>query len=173
VAFSPDGKLLATARADGTVRLWNPATGQPIGSPFQTCQTGVTAVAFRPGDKLLASAGLDGTVRLWNLATSQPIGAPLHASARNGVSAVAFSSDGKLLAGAGLDGTVRLWDMTTLGQNVAKITDLVPHLCAMAGRPLTRAEWALIRAAGPGVPKGLPLNAAPTAAPACRSPARA
>jgi WD40 repeat protein len=68
VAFSPNGKLLASADADGTVRLWNPATGQPVGAPIQTgALNGVDAVAFSPNGKLLASADADGTVRLWQI----------------------------------------------------------------------------------------------------------
>ena len=116
VAFSLSGKLLASADADGTVRLWNPATGQPVGTPLQTGSGpagGVQAVAFSPNGELLASADGDGTVRLWNPATGQPVGTPLHASARNGVRAVAFSPNGELLASADGDGTVRLWNPAT------------------------------------------------------------
>ena len=80
VAFSPNGRLLASADADGTVRLWNPATGQPVGAPHHESAQ-VTGVAFSPNGKLLASAGADGTVRLWNPATRHLVATPIPAPA--------------------------------------------------------------------------------------------
>jgi WD40 repeat protein/transcriptional regulator with XRE-family HTH domain len=120
VAFSPDGRLLATACAGGTMRLWNPATGQAVGAPFRAASgIAVTAVAFSPDGRLLASGDSHGTVRLWYPATGKPVRAPFPAATVPGiaVTALAFSPDGRLLASADSDGTVSLWNPAT-GQPV-------------------------------------------------------
>ena len=144
VAFSPDGTTLAAGSdqgVNGTVWLWNAATRRPIGAPLINGFGGpVSSVAFSPHGKTLASGSYDGSVWLRDMATPQP-GRPVTASGFP-VYSVAFSPDGKTLASGSIDGTVRLWNMATPGRNPAETTDLVRYLCALAGRPLTRVEWA-------------------------------
>jgi hypothetical protein len=72
VAFSPDGTLLASADAHGTVQAWHAATGQPSGSLLHA-GSAVTAVAFSR-DGTLASGGADGVVLLWGPVAGQPAG---------------------------------------------------------------------------------------------------
>ncbi len=115
VAFSPNGKIVATASQDGTVRLWDVATHRQIGAPLRADSSAVRGVAFSPDGKTLATASNDGAARLWDVATHRQIGAPLRADAA-AVNAVAFSPDGKTLATASSDGTVRLWDVATQRQ---------------------------------------------------------
>ena len=114
VAFSPDGRLLAGAYSDGTIWLWNRATGQahaltlPASSPISA-----NSVAFSPDGRLLAGAYSDGSIRLWNPATGQAHALTLPASSPISANSVAFSPDGRLLAGAYSDGSIRLWNPAT------------------------------------------------------------
>ena len=66
IAFTPDGRTMATAGADHSVRLWDVASRQPLGGPLEAHSGWVSAVAFSPDGTRLASAGEDRTVRLWD-----------------------------------------------------------------------------------------------------------
>jgi len=143
MAFSPDGKTLASGSLDNTVRLWNVGTHQQVGGPLTGHSSQVWSVAFSPDGQTLASGSLDGTVRLWDLATRRQIGSPLSTPAPQSgsvplsskVQSVAFAPDGKTLASGRDDGTVQLWDTSYL-------VDTAEYLCVSAGRSFTPAEWA-------------------------------
>jgi WD40 repeat protein len=117
VAFSPDGKTIASGSHDGTIIMWDIATHQPI-RKIKSLPVDVFSVAFSPDGKTLVSANGWADIIRWNVETGKPIGEPLvgHSSA---ITSIAFSPDGKILASASWDDTVVLWNVAT-GQMIGQ-----------------------------------------------------
>ena len=107
VAFSPNGRTIVTGGTDGTARLWDAHTHEPIGQPLRH-ENRVLSVAFSPDGQTILTGSHDKTARLWDAASGRPRGAPLRH--HGWVSAVAFSPDGQTILTGGSDGRARLWD---------------------------------------------------------------
>ncbi len=121
VAFSPDGRRVASADYGGVVKIWDAASGDEITSPVpieEPDRSTVMSVAFSPDGRLFAAAGLDRTIRCWDASRwdarstgpQKPLFTLLHPSSVNGL---AFSPDGNGLAAAYDDHTIRAWDLRT------------------------------------------------------------
>jgi WD40 repeat protein len=128
LAFSPDGKHLASGGADGVLQVWEVETGREV-LTLRGYGRPVRQVVFSPDGKRLASAGADDKVRVWDTASGQEILTIIgHAGP---VSGLAFQAAGKRLATAGEDKTVKLWDAAT-GQEVLTLRDSTRVVNAVA-----------------------------------------
>jgi WD40 repeat protein len=111
VAFSPDGKRLASAGADGIVKVWEALTGQEI----LTIKEAGGLIAYSPDGKRLLSGSGDKTAKVWDAQTGQ-LTHTLNGHAE-AVTSVAVSLDGKRLASASMDNTLKVWNAQT-GQEI-------------------------------------------------------
>lgn len=135
VAFSPDGRLLASAGDDKTIRLWNMAdpAPEPVILPPDH-QASILSLAFSPDGQTLATASDDSTIRLW--AVKQPLsGSTLLSDQEFGVLAVAFSPDGQTLASADDQGTIRLWNLADPAAEPESLSDHTAPVWSIAVSP--------------------------------------
>ncbi len=110
VAFSPDGRSLATVCADRLARLWDLAKGAPLSAPMGHDEA-VHALAFSPDGTMIATVGRDGLLRRWDAVTGTAIGVAIRHEAP--VNAVRFSPDGSTIATASRAKMTCLWDAAT------------------------------------------------------------
>nr|WP_322678050.1 trypsin-like peptidase domain-containing protein [Nostoc sp. DedQUE03]MDZ7973366.1 trypsin-like peptidase domain-containing protein [Nostoc sp. DedQUE03] len=117
VAISADGKTLTSGSGDGTIKIWNLATGQEIRT-FKGHSDEVTSVAFSPDGRTLASGSLDKTIKIWNPNTGKVLRI-LQGNSRR-VHSIAISPDGKTLATGGWGDTINIWNIAT-GQGITNL----------------------------------------------------
>ena len=145
VAFSADGKTLATGTRDNRIRLWEVSTGKRLAS-IAGHEWGVSSVAFSSDGVTLASGAGDGKVQLWGARTGkhwQTVGK--HSGS---CSSVVFSPDGKILASSGSDKKILLWDAFT-GEHLRTLKEHTDRILGLSfspnGRTLVSASWTEIR----------------------------
>ena len=111
IAYSPDGKRLATAGQDGTAKVWDVSSGEEIFSIDIAQQGGLNAIVYNADGRRLATASDNGKAQIWDALTGKEL-LTLHGHTDE-VWSVAFSPNGKHVATASIDGTAKIWNANT------------------------------------------------------------
>ncbi|MBD2361325.1 ribosome assembly protein 4 [Anabaena minutissima FACHB-250] len=110
VAYHPDGKQLASASADKTIKIWDISTGKTL-QTLSGHSNWVNSIAYSPDGQQLASASWDKTIKIWDISTGQPLRTLSGHSSP--VISIAYSPDKQQLASASIDSTIKIWDIST------------------------------------------------------------
>ncbi|MCG9126842.1 trypsin-like peptidase domain-containing protein [Candidatus Poribacteria bacterium] len=118
ISYSPDGRFIAAAHQDNTIRIWDTTKNQEVEIPtLRGHNKTIYDLIYSPDGTKLASAGADNNIRLWNLKNLSTHQRDTMKSKllpyRDTVLTVAFSFDNQLVAGGSVDGTIQVWDANT------------------------------------------------------------
>jgi WD40 repeat protein/serine/threonine protein kinase len=111
VAWSPDGRLLASGSMEGRVKVWDARTGTPVFDLVHAQKRFVRGLAFSPDGRLLATGGEDDRVKLWDMGTGRFVRDFATGPRPTMLLGLAFSPNGDRLAAADHDRNVRIWDL--------------------------------------------------------------
>jgi WD40 repeat protein len=134
LAFAPKETLLAAGTLNGTVEMWDPVTGKRLAQPLLADSSEIADVAFDPsGQRFAITGSQDGTVKVWFTSSLEQEG-PRLAADPGSTAAVVFGPGGAGLLAVDDRGGAFTWPMS--------LSDWEQRACSLAGRNLTRAEWA-------------------------------
>ncbi len=141
VVFSPDGKMLASASFDNTIKLWNVKSGRRIRT-LKGHNMEVSSVSFSPNGNILASASYDSTIKLWDVKSGQEI--RTLKGHKWAVNSVSFRPDGKIIASGSNDNTIKLWDIES-GLEIKTLKGHKQNATSVSfsptGKMLASASW--------------------------------